>query len=262
MGVLSRLIGGHSARSAPTAPCTAPELRGKGSGDTKWSSAPSMPVVIPRFVPTLQTSRFESTLATRSQPTFLAPLVHDRSAQHLSGVIEGIAVLVPARQTARPTIAAADKRSRSVGIVQRFARRWNERFEMSSAGVSTSSVPENIEEPVTEDPASLPALDVPESANVLGPVEAVAERRHLSPGYTSLAAPGNESATGDPSLQAVASHNRASVTQRAVASGAELAGPAHQLPSNKSPLNAPNWMTPLRLLSGRRPSRTLRHQCL
>ena len=61
------------------------------------------------MTPTVQTARFESSLTTRSQPTFLAPLVHDRSASHASGVVEGIAVLVPPPrlQAVDPTPVAA-----------------------------------------------------------------------------------------------------------------------------------------------------------
>ena len=230
MGVLNRLFGGHSARSVPTGPYAALEPLGKGNRGTEWRSTPSMLVAIPRFVPTLQTSRFESSLATRSQPTFLAPLVHDRSAEHLSGVIEGIAVLVHAPQSARPPIASAAKPSRPFGSVQRFARRWNGRFEMSSANVSTSSAPEKIEAPVTEDPASLPELEVTGSADVLEPEDAAEERRQLSRGYMSPAAPGSEPVASGPFLPVVASHHRATMTQRAVASGAELVGPSPTAP--------------------------------
>ncbi len=96
-----------------------------------------MPVAVRPPRPTVQTVRFESSLATRSQPTFLAQLVHERSGAHLSGVIEGIAFLVaPAVATHAPNpvpVATA----RRVGIVRRFANRWNGVFGTSADETAT-----------------------------------------------------------------------------------------------------------------------------
>jgi hypothetical protein len=88
----------HGAHSATRLTGPAPVWRGPGpqDGDDHWRALPVMPRALVPITPTVQTDRFESGLATRSQPRFLALLVHDRSALHPSGVAEGIAVLAPA----------------------------------------------------------------------------------------------------------------------------------------------------------------------
>jgi hypothetical protein len=178
MGVLSRLFGGSSAGPAPTtgAGSAGPLHRRttKISGSGEWRSVPGMPVTISSFSPRVQTDRFESSLATRSQPTFLAPLVHDRSAQHLSGVIDGIAVLVPDPPPTPPramppaTPPPADTASR-VGVVQRFARRWN-----GSLGTGPADLPPSPAVEVTATPILGPIDPGPggevHEADVLGPL--------------------------------------------------------------------------------------------
>ena len=133
MGVLGRLFGGSSGGSGPTmataAAGVAPASRGEQGDGGAWRSLGPMPITIARFSPMVQTARFESSLTTRSRPTSLAPLVHDRSAQYLSGVVEGIAVAfpAPARTSPPPTPRPAADAPR-VGVVQRFTRRWNGLF--------------------------------------------------------------------------------------------------------------------------------------
>ncbi len=107
-----------------------------------------MPVTIARFRPTVQTARFESSLTTRSRPISLAPLVHDRSAQYLSGVVEGIAVAfpAPARTSPPPTPQPAADAPR-VGVVQRFARRWNGFFGAGAGEAPNDPVPESTADP-------------------------------------------------------------------------------------------------------------------
>ena len=106
MGVLGRLFGGSSGGSGPTMTSAAggvlPASPSEEGGGGAWRSLGPMPTTIARFSPMVQTARFESSLTTRSRPTSLAPLVHDRSAQYLSGVVEGIAVAFPAPPATGP----------------------------------------------------------------------------------------------------------------------------------------------------------------
>ena len=108
-----------------------------------------MPTTIARFSPMVQTARFESSLTTRSRPTSLAPLVHDRSAQYLSGVVEGIAVAFPAPPATGPPPTpqpAAD--APRVGVVQRFTRRWNGFFGAGAGEAPKDPVPDATAGPV------------------------------------------------------------------------------------------------------------------
>jgi hypothetical protein len=152
MGVLGRLFGGPSAGSGPTmataATGFAPMSRGEQGDGGAWRSVGPMPVTIARFSPTVQTARFESSLTTRSRPTSLAPLVHDRSAQYLSGVVEGIAVAfpAPARTSPPPTPQPAADAPR-VGVVQRFTRRRNGFFGAGAAEAPKDPVPDATADP-------------------------------------------------------------------------------------------------------------------
>ena len=180
MGVLSRLFGGSSAGPAPTtgAGSAGPLHRRttKINGSGEWRSVPGMPVAISSFSPRVQTDRFESSLATRSQPTFLAPLVHDRSAQHLSGVIDGIAVLVPDPPATAPRAAPpaspppADTASR-VGVVQRFARRWNGFLGTGPADLPPSPVAEVTAAPILGPIGPGPGGEVYETDQLASPGE-------------------------------------------------------------------------------------------
>jgi hypothetical protein len=139
--VISRLFGRRSSVTASTANATSPKpfqpppaAKESGAG---WRSLAAMPVAIRPSAPIVQTARFESSLVTRSRPTFLAPLVHDRGAQYVSGVIEGIATL-----TARPVATRASNPSPSAparrpGTVQRFASRWRGLFGSRPDQVTT-----------------------------------------------------------------------------------------------------------------------------
>ncbi|HTW10110.1 MAG TPA: hypothetical protein VME46_21590, partial [Acidimicrobiales bacterium] len=111
MGLLRRIFGGGSgeaeAATAPPAPRvglrdavggpygTSATGSSGTDGDSHWRGLAPMPRALPLMSPVLQLQRFEASLPTRSQPTLLAPLVHDRAAEHPSGVAEGIAVLTP-----------------------------------------------------------------------------------------------------------------------------------------------------------------------
>ena len=177
MGILSRLFGGSSARPVPTMVAASqgalPSSGGDDGSHGQWRSLGPMPVAVSRFRPVVQTARFESSLTTRSRPTTLAPLVHDRSAQYLSGVVEGIAVALPAVQARRPpsTPPPADTAPR-VGVVQRFARPWY-RF-IGGDGVAPNPIAD-----ATSD--SVPAVVTPErqmKATSLGYPNSFFHRNH------------------------------------------------------------------------------------
>lgn len=99
----------------------------------------------------LQSARFEAALSSHHSPALLAPLVHDRSADHPAGLLEGIAVL--SRPARAPVAPPTDELAR----VQRF------RPPSSSARGRTTGV---VSGPV---PADIPA-------RVLHPVPTLAPR--------------------------------------------------------------------------------------
>ena len=213
MGILSRLFGGSSARPVPIMTAASqgalPSSGGDDGGHGQWRSLGPMPVAVSRFRPVVQTARFESSLTTRSQPTTLAPLVHNRSAQYLSGVVEGIAVALPAVRAIRPpaTHPPADAAPR-VGVVQRFTRPWY-RFTGGDGG-TPNPVADATPDPVpavanagTEDQTDEPGL----SQQFLPP---------QPPETAGLALP-EEPATVDHSLPLVVAQNQAPVGQRAPA---------------------------------------------
>ena len=153
MGILGRLFGGSSGGSGPTITSAAggvlPASPSEEGGGGAWRSLGPMPTTIARFSPMVQTARFESSLTTRSRPTSLAPLVHDRSAQYLSGVVEGIAVAFPAPPATGPPPTpqpAAD--APRVGVVQRFTRRWNGFFGAGAGEAPKDPVPDATAGPV------------------------------------------------------------------------------------------------------------------
>ena len=223
MGILSRLFGGSSARPVPTMADASqgafPSSGGDDGGHGQWRSLGPMPIAVSRFRPVVQTARFESSLTTRSRPTTLAPLVHDRSAQYLSGVVEGIAVALPAVQATRPpsTPPPTDTAPR-VGVVQRFARPWY-RF-IGGDGVAPNPIADAT-------PDSVPAVVTPETADQTDE-PGLSQQFLLSqpPEAAGPASPG-EPATVDHSLPLVVAQNHPPVAQRAPAA---MSRPAAQEP--------------------------------
>ena len=151
MGLLRRIFGGERLGeeldvgaqdgAAPGSKRAALTMAGapwsERGGDSHWRALPPMPRALPSMAPVLQLKRFELSLATRSQPTFAAPLVHDRAARYPSGVAEGIAVLAQPLSDPAPSAAAtsdqhpaepghatgkAGPAKRRTGIVQRYTR--------------------------------------------------------------------------------------------------------------------------------------------
>ncbi len=174
MGILSRFFGGSSARLEPTMASasqgTFPTSGGDERGKGEWRSLGPMPVAVSRLRPMVQTASFESSLTTRSRPTSLAPLVHDRSAQYLSGVVEGIAVAFPAPKPATPPDTPPPTTATPrVGVVQRFARRWNgllgtgadEATAPNAVGDATSDPVPVMISPEPIDPGDEPGVPVP-----------------------------------------------------------------------------------------------------
>ena len=209
MGILSRLFGGSSARPVPIMAAASqgafPSSGGDDGGHGQWRSLGPMPVAVSRFRPVVQTARFESSLTTRSRPTTLAPLVHNRSAQYLSGVVEGIAVALPAVQATRPpaTPPPADAAPR-VGVVQRFTRPWY-RFTGGDGGAPN---------PVADaTPDSVPAVATPGTADQTDEPGLSQQFLPSQPPETAGLALPEEPATVDHSLPLVVAQNQAPVAQ-------------------------------------------------
>ena len=233
----------QAAGAAPPEPVPAPP--GEAPNTSNWRYLPAMPSAVPGFPLTVQTARFESTLTTRSQPRFLAPLGHDRSALHPSGIADNIAVLVPPASPApappaAPAAPAAGPnaglpvKEAKIGIVQRFMPRRGG----AASGNGAVSVPSLDEADGTA--GGIGVADVAPGGPAPGDMARVGRAG------TPVAAPADNGRAPEP-VDAGALSERA-VAEGAVADGAGGQGAGHLGPVlSPAPSGAPLLGPPRRL---------------